>query len=80
MKTRIILMIMVINLFYSFREVFAYVDPGSGGYLFQILFMAFSAMIGFLAIGKEKAKQIILFPWRLLKKLFSSSKNNKNNG
>jgi len=80
MKIRIALIILALNLFWSSREVFAYVDPGSGGYLFQILFVAFSGMIGFFAIGKEKAKQIILFPWRVLKKLFSISKNNKNNG
>lgn len=57
------------------KPAFAYVDPGSGGYLFQLLFIAFSAVLGMLAAGKKTVFKILLSPARAIKILYDKLTN-----
>ncbi len=41
------------------REAHAYVDPGTAGYLYQIIFIAFSGLIAFFAIFKNMIKSFL---------------------
>lgn len=41
------------------KEAHAYVDPGTAGYLYQIIFIAFSGLIAFFAIFKNMIKSFL---------------------
>ena len=41
------------------REAQAYVDPGTAGYLYQIIFIAFSGLIAFFAIFKNMIRSFL---------------------
>ena len=46
-------------LFISTRDAHAYVDPGTAGYLYQIIFIAFSGLIAFFAIFKNMIRSFL---------------------
>lgn len=52
------ILVFLLFVLYS-REVYAYVDPGTGGYLFQVLFLAFSAVVAVLALFGSKVEAAI---------------------
>lgn len=54
------------------NEAHAYVDPGTGGYVFQILFLLFSAAVAFLAYFKDKIKGAVDGILSFFKNLFGS--------
>jgi len=68
----------VLLFFVLLEDAYAYVDPSVGGYLFQILFVIFSACLGVMIAGKEKVLKLFLVPFRamkaFLKKISQSSK------
>lgn len=41
------------------KEAYAYVDPGTGGYIFQVLFLLLSAVISILAFFRNKVEAVI---------------------
>ena len=53
----ILLIALVLSL--SARDAHAYVDPGTAGYLYQIIFIAFSGLIAFFAIFKNMIKSFL---------------------
>lgn len=54
------------------REVYAYVDPGTGGYLFQVLFLAFSAVVAVLAFFRSKVEAATSGVIGFIRKLLAS--------
>jgi hypothetical protein len=60
-KTKPVLFILFLALVFSLgaRSVHAYVDPGTAGYLYQIIFIAFSGLIAFFAIFKNMIKSFL---------------------
>ncbi len=52
------------------KDAQAYIDPGAGALLFQVLFIIFTAAVGILAAGKKRFLKIISFPWRIIRGLF----------
>ena len=53
----VLLLALVLSLAAS--EAHAYVDPGTAGYLYQIIFIAFSGLIAFFAIFKNIIKSFL---------------------
>lgn len=56
------------------REAYAYIDPGTGGYLFQVLFLAFSAVVAILAFFRSKVEAAISGVLDFIRNLFKSSR------
>lgn len=54
------------------REAYAYVDPGTGGYIFQVLFLAFSAVVAVLAFFRSKVEASISSVLSFIRKLLGS--------
>lgn len=54
-------------------EAYAYVDPGTGGYLFQVLFLAFSAVAAVLAFFRSKVEAAAGNVLDFIKNLFRGS-------
>lgn len=54
------------------REASAYVDPGTGGYIFQVLFIAFSAILAALALFRSKIESVLGTISNFIKSLFKS--------
>jgi len=61
LKNRPIFLILLFALFLSLnvRDAHAYVDPGTAGYLYQIIFIAFSGLIAFFAIFKNMIRSFL---------------------
>jgi hypothetical protein len=61
LKDRPIFLILLFALSLSLgaREAHAYVDPGTAGYLYQIIFIAFSGLIAFFAIFKNMIRSFL---------------------
>lgn len=57
------------------HEAHAYVDPGTGGYVFQILFLLFSAAVAFLAYFRDRIKGAIDGVVNFIKTLFGSRRS-----
>lgn len=72
-KSRSIFFILLLTLVFSLgaRHAHAYVDPGTAGYLYQIIFIAFSGLIAFFAIFKNMIKSF-------LSSIFGKSSNKEN--
>lgn len=60
-KSRSIFFILFLTLVFSTgaSNAHAYVDPGTAGYLYQIIFIAFSGLIAFFAIFKNMIKSFL---------------------
>ena len=60
-KTRTVrtALLVVAAMMLASRDAFAYVDPGSGSFLAQILFVFASVMVGMLAAGKQRIRYFI---------------------
>ncbi len=54
-----LILLFAISLGLSARDAHAYVDPGTAGYLYQIIFIAFSGLIAFFAIFKNIIKSFL---------------------
>ena len=67
-KMFINILLLVLFILYP-KEAYAYVDPGTGGYIFQVLFLFFSAIIGFLAFFRNKVAAVISSVLRPIKNL-----------
>lgn len=69
-----IYLLFFIVLFILPQKVYAYLDPGTGSYLIQIIIATF---LGGLYLFKEQTLRIVQFVKNLLSRLFS--KKNKTN-
>lgn len=58
-RSILFILLLAISLGLSARDAFAYVDPGTAGYLYQILFIAFSGLIAFFAIFKNMIRSLL---------------------
>lgn len=64
--------LLLLFIIYS-REAYAYVDPGTGGYLFQVLFLAFSAVVAVWAFFRSKVEAAAGNILNFIKNLFRGS-------
>ncbi len=55
------------------RDAYAYVDPGTVGYLFQLILLAFFAGVAALAFFRGKVEAAIGTIFTLIKKLLGGS-------
>ncbi len=55
------------------REAYAYVDPGTQGYIYQVLFLAFSAMVAIRIFFRNKLEAAIGSVRDFIKNLFRGS-------
>jgi hypothetical protein len=53
------ILLFTLSLGLSAKDAHAYVDPGTAGYLYQIIFIAFSGLIAFFAIFKNMIKSFL---------------------
>ena len=58
-STFFLVLLIALALSIGAREAHAYVDPGTAGYLYQIIFIAFSGLIAFFAIFKNMIKSFL---------------------
>lgn len=56
------------------KEAHAYVDPGTIGYIYQLILIAASAVVIMLATAKDKVVSILRSAFDFIKNLFRSSK------
>lgn len=63
---RVVGLMIVLNLMFFFKDAFAYLDPGTGSYLLQILIAALAG--SFFAIKMK---------WQSIKMLFSKKKDSE---
>lgn len=50
----------IVSAVFFAKDVFAYIDPNTGGYIFQLLFPLLSAIAGILLFFKNGVKNIIV--------------------
>jgi len=58
MKIKIVLSVLCLGIVYPL-PVFAYVDPGTGGYVFQILFPIITALTAGYLFLKDRIKALL---------------------
>ncbi len=67
-----IVFVFLLFTFYS-REAYAYIDPGTVGYLFQLLLLAFSALFAILIFFRNKVQATIGNIFNFIKTFFGGS-------
>ena len=76
MPTKISLFVFAVILF-DCDVAFAYVDPGVGSIIYQILFLIFSSLIVALGIFSKQFKRLFGFIARGIKRIFVKDKSTK---